>query len=410
MCIIISKDAGVKALDPAYFDRAWDANSHGGGLVWKKKGEDVFFQKGFMNKQQFLNKINEVNEEDTAFIAHFRIKSVGEVKPENCHPFVMQKVTFAHNGTLHIDPMEGKTDSETFGLAFLYDKDMSWIKEYKTLLEMALGTSKFAIMDNTTGEILILNKDCGKERDGAWFSNDSAFEKEPVHTYPRSTRWWEDNDYCTTAPYKGPQYLPNKNLGTKNFKSTGASSYKKDKGCFVYDYSGVVQRPYAYKAPMAIGKTGLWQFDRSITPSDKFANKMYTKDSRELKVINLWQKDINKKLDEYRRSKFDSITDRDEAEQDIHALHTLVNCMRRIVAAGKELTGDTLYDFCVANIERETWGQKYDTAFMEYIFIYAEDIIATLDCAGKTPAEVVNDACAQDSQESGKVIQLPNLG
>ena len=51
MCIIIAKDAGVKALDKEYFERAWDNNSHGGGLVWKNEGEDVYFQKGFMKKE-----------------------------------------------------------------------------------------------------------------------------------------------------------------------------------------------------------------------------------------------------------------------------------------------------------------------------------------------------------------------
>ena len=58
MCIIIAKDAGVKALDKEYFERAWDSNSHGGGLVWKNEGEDVYFQKGFMRKEDFLAKIN----------------------------------------------------------------------------------------------------------------------------------------------------------------------------------------------------------------------------------------------------------------------------------------------------------------------------------------------------------------
>lgn len=411
MCIIISKEAGVKALDPAYFDRAWDNNSHGGGLVWKNKGEEVFFQKGFMDKQQFLDKIKEVNKDDTAFIAHFRIKSVGDVKPENCHPFVMQNVTFAHNGTLRIQPFEGKTDSETFGLAFLHDKDMAWIKQYKVLLEMALGTSKFAIMDNNTGEIVILNKDCGKEKDGAWFSNESAFEKEKVQAFPRYSGAYDYYDYGGSA-YKGyttPLYKPNKELGTKNFKGNSLTSYKKNMGCFVFDKSGLVQRPYGYKAPMAIGRNGLWQFDKTVTPSKDFPNKIYKGDAKEIKLINFWQKELNKKLEEYRKNKFDTISDRDDAEQELHAINTLVKCMRRIVAAKKELNSDTLYDFCVANVERETWAAKYDTAFMEYLFIYAEDIVAALDSAEKTQADNVS-AVVPTSQEDGKVIQLPNMG
>lgn len=71
-----------------------------------------------------------------AVIAHVRLASVGPVRPENSHPFIYKKWTFAHNGTLQrfdvhrasvetlIDPdfrklIQGDTDSERCFYVFL---------------------------------------------------------------------------------------------------------------------------------------------------------------------------------------------------------------------------------------------------------------------------------------------------
>ena len=106
-------------------------------------------KKGFMNKEEFLNLFLDINTKDTAFIAHFRIKSVGEVKPENCHPFVAKNVTYAHNGTLHIQPLRAKTDTETFGTVVFKNHTLNWIKENQFLIL----DRKLPLMDNKTGEI-----------------------------------------------------------------------------------------------------------------------------------------------------------------------------------------------------------------------------------------------------------------
>ena len=58
MCIIIAKPAGVEPLDEGYFDRAWDHNGDGGGIVWKSpENEDAHIQKGFMKKEDMLEKL-----------------------------------------------------------------------------------------------------------------------------------------------------------------------------------------------------------------------------------------------------------------------------------------------------------------------------------------------------------------
>jgi len=395
MCIIIAKEAGVKALDKEYFERAWDNNSHGGGLVWKEEGQDVFIQKGFMNKQEFLEKIAEINKETTSFIAHFRIKSVGEIKPENCHPFVMEKVTFAHNGTLSIKALDGMTDSETFGRAFLFDKDMAWIEEYRGLLEMALGTSKFAIMDNETGAITILNKEYGEVRDGAWFSNRSAFPPAAlplVATSQRNYRSWEDywdND-CYPESTSRSDYKALARFGTKNFSILNAT-YRKEQKCFVWNHSGKKWAPPMYKSPVVCDKRGLWRLDSAVQPSNLFNDKEYTKDSVELKIIAKYQRTLDKMIDDYHKSTYKTLQDRTDYEEEISGLNTVLSCMRKLVTAKKEITIDTMTDFCVANVEREPYANKLNTSYEDSVLWYVDEIITSIEKASATDAKAIND-------------------
>lgn len=177
MCIIIAKPKGVDPVPREYLERAWEHNSHGGGVVFFRDGdESAYLKKGIMDKDEFLNYLDKINLKENAFIAHFRIMSKGKVCKSNTHPFCYEHITFAHNGTLSgITPTGDKTDTETYGDAFFVGKTINWIKASKDLIEFSIGYSKFAVMDNHTGEIVILNASKGVERDGVWYSNESAF-------------------------------------------------------------------------------------------------------------------------------------------------------------------------------------------------------------------------------------------
>lgn len=367
MCVIIAKDAGVDALDKEYFSRAWDANPHGGGVVWKEPDGLVMIQKGFMDKQEFMDRLDEINKKDNSFIAHFRIKSVGEIKAENCHPFVMDYVTFAHNGTLSIEPLKDKTDSETFGLAFLKDKPMSWIKEYQTLLEMALGTSKFAIMDNDTGEIFILNKDRGKMRDNVWFSNESAFESEPTiyKGYKGyDTDWWERTN--TT-------YIADKTFGTKKYQSQW-QQWDKDKNNWVYKSTGISVTNYRWNDTIVQNRKGLYELAPKFVPGKDLPAHKYTAKDPIHKVVAQAKAEINKELAHYYKQTFNSWNDRTDQEEMISAMHCVIDAVERLIAENKEVSGETLYDFIEYNIKSnrrdkfegfETYVSWQCDAFME---------------------------------------------
>ena len=388
MCVIIAKKAGVDALKEEYFDNAWDRNPDGGGIVWKEKGKRVMFQKGFMKKEDMLEVLKKINTKDTSFIAHFRIKSVGDVKPENCHPFVMKNVTFAHNGTLGISPIEGKTDSETFGLAILYNHTLKWIKDNKLLLEMALGTSKFAIMDNTNGEIFILNPELGKERDGAWFSNDSAFTPVTHYKYAPTMRWGtagydDDNYHWPTASSNKTKFVADKTLGTKAYTENQFYEWDDQIGAWYDNGMYRVKRPYQFVNKVIVGRNGIWKLEKNHTPGDDLEPKSYGKKScAEYSYLMTAQNDLNKLLASYKASVFNSWDERNDMEEEIHALGLLLNACRRLVVAGKALSLNNLYKYVYEPINDASHNANTLKEFMTMLSFYMEDCTEII--AGKT--------------------------
>ena len=372
MCVIITKSAGVKPLDTKYFSKAWDSNSDGGGIVWKKKDEQVMIQKGFMTKKEMMDKLNELNEEDTSFIAHFRIKSVGNVCAQNTHPFNMDNVTFAHNGTLSIKPFEGMTDSETFGLCFLKDKSMDWIKEYKVLLEMALGTSKFAIMDNVSGEILILNKGLGQERDGAWFSNSSAFQTVPMAYKSYSS--YEFNEELNKYQIKGRA-----TFGTKKHVEEFAF-FDQDKECWCWKQS-LKEMKATFYHNVVISKRGFYRLDIEIEPNDELENKAYKNNCKEIQLLNDMQNDLQADLYVYQNTFYNNYNLRKEAEEELSAKFTVIDCMKRLIKANKKINEKSLKNFCVDNIKNTAGASaspSYTGTYKEFVELTVGEVLDTL--------------------------------
>ena len=382
MCVIIAKKAGVEPVNKEYLSKAWDSNSHGGGVVFKKPGESVKIKKGFMNKDEFMKYLEGINTKDTAFIAHFRIKSVGEIKPENCHPFTLKNVTFAHNGTLHITPLEGKTDSETFGLYVFKNHTLNWIKENQLLIEMALDHSKFAVMDNKTGEIFILNEDLGEKRDDVWFSNTSAF---PVATKPST-----GCHYYGGGSYYDPSFW---NENPTNYKARANWGTKKwQQPCCVFDSKEKVWRD-AYdnkpKSPLwtndkvVINKKGFYVLDKSVCPDPKFPEHQYSPNDDVVKMVLDEQQIINSMLDDYKKSDFNSYQDREDAETEIQVRYFVLNGIRRLISAKKEINQDSLYGYIYANLQKRYANMSqyqtnqfnlFDTSVADLIEMWVEEL------------------------------------
>ncbi len=73
------------------------ANPHGGGIAWRV-GKRIRWEKGLSAEE--IHEI--VKRNDGPFLIHFRIASVGAIKPELCHPFpVGGEASLALSGKAH---------------------------------------------------------------------------------------------------------------------------------------------------------------------------------------------------------------------------------------------------------------------------------------------------------------------
>jgi hypothetical protein len=86
MCVIMI--AGKVRPTEEMIDRAWDHNKHGAGVAWQekdRKGElEIVYEKGIME----IARIKELCAKlPLPYVVHFRVASVGGVKPELTHPF-----------------------------------------------------------------------------------------------------------------------------------------------------------------------------------------------------------------------------------------------------------------------------------------------------------------------------------
>jgi hypothetical protein len=87
MCVIFLVNKVRPTTEMA--EKAWNANRDGGGIAWREKKNGVTkvcWKKGIMNKEDMIKLCAET---PTPYVAHFRVASVGGVKPELTHPFLI---------------------------------------------------------------------------------------------------------------------------------------------------------------------------------------------------------------------------------------------------------------------------------------------------------------------------------
>ena len=80
MCVIMICDTARPT--PKMIEKAWNANSHGGGVAWRKDGL-VQWRKGL----DYVTIRDLIATLPFPFIAHFRTESVGGIRPDLTHPF-----------------------------------------------------------------------------------------------------------------------------------------------------------------------------------------------------------------------------------------------------------------------------------------------------------------------------------
>lgn len=150
MCVCLYKPAGAKMPPLSVLTACHRANPDGMGFCTPTA---VYHTLNFFD---FVDALAKVSQADPC-IMHFRWATHGSVKLSNCHPFVMGRVKFAHNGVLPIDSIKDMTDSEIALKGIIYPA----IKQHgfespeaDRIITKIAGSSRFAIMVGTKVELI----------------------------------------------------------------------------------------------------------------------------------------------------------------------------------------------------------------------------------------------------------------
>ena len=116
MCVILGKMETQEKPSTELLRACWESNPHGGGIMWRDGiGAEIKVHKGLMSFGEFL-KIAEAVPDGAEAWYHARIVSRGGICQEQCHPFYLRGgAWFMHNGTFHIEPWQGMSDTQTVG-------------------------------------------------------------------------------------------------------------------------------------------------------------------------------------------------------------------------------------------------------------------------------------------------------
>lgn len=187
MCIIIVKPENEKLPSREILDQCKLRNKDGFGFCVPNKPP---FKT--MKYNEFILNLQKIDESQPCII-HFRFATHGTIKKSNCHPFKIDGVSFAHNGVLQVDNLEGMTDSET---AFKYILHPSMClngfatDNFSKTVASIIGGSKFAFLSDR-GQVKLYGNFI--KDNGLYFSNDNY---KPYNHYYRANRY-SQKDYIS---------------------------------------------------------------------------------------------------------------------------------------------------------------------------------------------------------------------
>ena len=143
----------------------------------------------------------------------------------------------------------------------------------------------------------------------------------------------------------------------------------------------------------------MWKLNHTVEPSETLPDKDYAPGARELNIIASYQRTLDKMLNDYHKNSFKSLEDRTCDEEDISALNTVLNCMRRLVSAKKAITMETMLDFCINNIQREPYANKLDATYEDSVLWYTEEIVDFIEKVSATDAKTINDVVGEMNKD-----------
>lgn len=182
MCILITKEKGVRYPSTQTIVNCMDSNPDGFAMAYSYKGRLMTYKT--LDRDEFISEYEKVttrcNPSDVAMIIHCRIATHGSVSVDNCHCWTGRilgcRMAFAHNGILPIEAQNDMTDSETFLRKYL--QHSKTLTHFLKTVNKFIGNSKLAFLDSD-GNILRFGMFITDF--GAQYSNDSFRRAHAVH-------------------------------------------------------------------------------------------------------------------------------------------------------------------------------------------------------------------------------------
>ncbi len=202
MCIIAYKPLNQK-FDKGILERCYKTNGDGCGFCYAQD-ERVIIQKGNMDFEDFWQRINKVQNETTnPILAHFRLRSVGQIDDLNCHPFYIDnRHAAAHNGTLYAFANPKSRFSDTYHfihyiLKPLFARDSKFYTTSfgKFILEETIHLNKMVILSANSEENVILNEGAGVWDSNIWYSNNSYLPPPPPKKHNKKKQKGQRKEY-----------------------------------------------------------------------------------------------------------------------------------------------------------------------------------------------------------------------
>lgn len=183
MCVIAYKAKGVKFPSEKSVREMWAKNPDGAGVMWRAKGGEIRFRKGFMELKDLESFIAENRAElgGSEVAIHFRITTHGGTCPKNCHPFVIgdnphimsgsAKRILMHNGILPLIPR--RNDISDTGEMAIRLGDFSSPRDALARFNECLKGNRILLMDEKGTHFFgdEFKRSTNKENEGILYSN-----------------------------------------------------------------------------------------------------------------------------------------------------------------------------------------------------------------------------------------------
>lgn len=210
MCIVVVSPKGQDFPSVDKIQNCVRTNPDGFAMSWNEHGKvkayktmDAYaiidFYKKFIAKH---------NPKTTGLVFHARIATHGSKNIKNCHCWISDGLSFAHNGILDVANRGDMTDSETFfqDIFLPIYRSCGWDGARKAI-NACIGYSKFAFI-NGKGETWGFGN--FKECDGNYYSNDS--HKSWEEKYPAFKTYAYRGKYYNNSPSQPSWEKPVVNL------------------------------------------------------------------------------------------------------------------------------------------------------------------------------------------------------